>query len=105
MWIETWRICRSSFFEIRATVSNREVLATSRLSASVKVFAGRKLTDGILGEVAAAIRAEADRLVADGVLTERPDYLAAVVRRRLHVAFGARAVQQLSRELRDMDAL
>ena len=75
-------------FEIRATVSDREVLATSRLSASVKVFAGRELTDGILGEVAAAIRAEADRLVADGVLAERPDYLAAVVRRRLHVAFG-----------------
>ena len=70
-------------FEIRATVSDREVLATSRLSASVKVFAGRELTDGILGEVAAAIRAEADRLVADGELTERPDYLAAVVRRRL----------------------
>jgi hypothetical protein len=92
-------------FETTAKVSDREVLATARLTASVKVFAGRELTDGILGEVEAAICTEADRLVADGVLTERPDYLAAVVRRRLHVAFGTRAVQQLSRELREMDAI
>jgi hypothetical protein len=92
-------------FETRVKVSDREVLATARLSASVKVFAGRELTDGILGEVEAATCSEADRLVADGVLTARPDYLAALVRRRLHVAFGTRAVQQLSRELREMDAI
>jgi hypothetical protein len=42
-----------------------------------------------------------DRLIADGVLRERPDWLAVIVRRRLHVAFGTSAVQQLSRELKD----
>jgi hypothetical protein len=39
------------------------------------------------------------------VLPERPDWLAVIVRRRLYVAFGASAVQQLSRELREMGAL
>jgi hypothetical protein len=52
-----------------------------------------------------AIADEADRLVAEGVLRERPDWLAAIVSRRLYVAFGSRAVQQLSRELRRMRAV
>jgi len=92
-------------FETPAKVSDREVLAAARLSASVKVFAGREVTDDLLQEVHVAIREEADRLIADGVLKQRPDWLAVVVRRRLHVAFGAKAVQQLSRELRDMGAI
>jgi hypothetical protein len=92
-------------FETGAKVNDRDVLATARLTASVKVFAGREQTDSILCEVEAAICAEADRLVADGVLTARPDYLAALVRRRLHVTFGTRAVQQLSHEQREMDTI
>jgi hypothetical protein len=92
-------------FETGAKVNDRDVLATARLTASVKVFAGRDQTDSILCAVEAAICAEADRLVADGVLTVRPDYLADLVRRRLHVTFGTRAVQQLSHEQREMDTI
>ena len=89
-------------FETKATANDREILAAARLSARVKPFAGRQLTDAIVPEVEAAILDEADRLVAEGILKERPDWLAVVVRRRLHVAFGTQAVRQLSRELRDM---
>lgn len=96
---------QSLLFETKATVSDREVLAAARLSARVKVFAGREVTDDLVKEVDAAIRDEADRLTAEGVLKERLDWLAVVVRRRLHVAFGAKAVQQLSRELREMGAI
>jgi hypothetical protein len=67
----------------------------------VKAFAGKEITGDIVEQVEAAILDEADRLIAEGVLKERPDWLAVVVRRRLHVAFGAQAVQQLSRELRE----
>jgi hypothetical protein len=92
-------------FETRAKVTDREVLATARLNASVKAFAGRELSDDVLGEINQAVATEMDRLIADGVLRERPDWLAVIFRRRLYVAFGSRAVQQLSRELRDMDAI
>ncbi len=93
------------FFETPATVSDREVLATARLTARVKAFAGRELAEGIGAQINAAIADEAARLVAEGILPERPDWLAVIFRRRLHVAFGSRAVQQLSRELKRMGAL
>lgn len=89
------------FFETKASVSDREILATARLNACVKAFAGQELSDGVMERINAAVAEEADRLIAEGVLRRRPDWLAVIVRRRLHVAFGARAVQQLSRELRE----
>jgi hypothetical protein len=88
-------------FETKARVSDREILATARLNARVKEFAGREVTDDIVDQVGAAIAEEADRLIAEGVLRKRPDWLAVVVRRRLWVALGANAVHQLSRELRE----
>ena len=88
-------------FDRKARITDREVLATARLNARVKAFAGKEITGDIVEQVEAAILDEADRLIAEGVLKERPDWLAVVVRRRLHVAFGAQAVQQLSRELRE----
>lgn len=93
------------FFDTKAKVTDREVLATARLNASVKPFAGRPLTDDVMAEINQAVATEADKLVEEGVLKERPDWLAVIVRRRLYVAFGAKAVQQLSRELKAMDAL
>jgi len=89
-------------FETPAKVTDREVLATARLNACVKQFAGQILEDGIVDRINDAIADEADRLVADGVLHARPDWLAVLVSRRLYVAFGSDAVQQLSRELRRM---
>ncbi len=91
-------------FEDRATVTDREVLATARLNARVKAFAGHALSDDVLDRINAAVADESDRLVADGILRERPDWLAVIYRRRLYVAFGAKAVQQLSRDLRHMGA-
>jgi hypothetical protein len=88
-------------FETKPTVTDKEVLATARLNARVKAFAGKPITDDIVARVEAEIAEEADMLVAEGVLKTRPDWLAVVVRRRLHVAFGAKAVQQLSKELRE----
>jgi hypothetical protein len=93
------------FFETPAGMSDREVLATARLNARVKAFAGRELSDDIAEEINAAVADEADNLVREGVLTERPDWLAVIFRRRLYVAFGGRAVQQLSRDLKDMGAI
>ena len=92
-------------FETKAKITDREVLATARLNACVKPFAGQELADDVIDRINDAIADEADRLVADGVLTERPDWLAVLVSRRLYVAFGARAVQHLSRELRRMGAV
>lgn len=92
-------------FETKATVTDREVLATARLNARVKAFAGQELTDGVIDRINAAIADEAQRLIADGVLRERPDWLAAIVSRRLYVAFGSDAVQHLSRELKRMGAV
>jgi hypothetical protein len=92
-------------FETRATVGDREILATARLNASVKAFAGQELTDDVIGRINHAIADEADRLIEEGVLCERPDWLAVIFRRRLYVAFGGGAVQQLSRDLKDMGAL
>jgi hypothetical protein len=89
------------FFETRSKVSEREVLAAARLNACVKAFAGRELSPDVIDQVNEAVADEMDRLIADGVLRERPDWLAVIVRRRLHVAFGTSAVQQLSRELKD----
>ncbi len=93
------------FFETPAKVSDREVLATARLNARVRAFAGRELTETVMEQINTAVAEEADRLVAEGVLRERPDWLAVIVRRRLHVAFGTRAVQQLSRELKRLGAV
>jgi hypothetical protein len=92
-------------FETPSKVSDREVLATARLNACVKGFAGRTLSDDVMDEINQAIADEADRLIAERVLRRRPDWLAVIVRRRLYVAFGSSAVQQLSRDLRDMGAL
>ena len=92
-------------FETKAKVSDREVLATARLNASVRPFAGQELTEDVIDRINVAIADEADRLVADGVLRERPDWLAAIVSRRLYVAFGSKAVQHLSRELKRLGAV
>jgi hypothetical protein len=92
-------------FGTQAKISDREVLATARLNACVKAFAGRELSDDIVKQINGAVGDEADRLVEEGVLRERPDWLAVIFRRRLYVAFGTSAVQQLSRELRDMGAV
>ena len=88
-------------FQDKARVSDRELLVTARLNARVRQFAGSELTEDITDQVNAAIAEEMDLLIAEGKLRERPDWLAVLVRRRLHVAFGASAVRQLSRELRD----
>lgn len=92
-------------FETPAKMSDREVLATARLNARVKVFAGQEIADDVIVRINEAITDEADRLIAEGVLRERPDWLAALVSRRLYVAFGSQAVQHLSRELRRMGAV
>jgi hypothetical protein len=92
-------------FETPAKVSDREVLATARLNARVKAFAGQQLADDVIDRINEAIADEADRLIAEGVLRERPDWLAAIVSRRLFVAFGSEAVQHLSRELKRMGAV
>jgi hypothetical protein len=92
-------------FEDKAKVSDREVLATARLNARVKTFMGHELADDVLERINEAIADEADRLIAEGVLHERPDWLAAIVSRRLYVAFGNSAVHHLSRELRRMGAV
>jgi hypothetical protein len=80
-------------------------LATARLSARAKAFAGCELSDDLVRRINEAIADEAAQLIADGVLPERPDWLAVIFRRRLYVAFGSRAVQQLCRELKQMGAV
>jgi hypothetical protein len=92
-------------FETQAKVTDKEVLAAARLSARVKAFAGRELSDDIIGLINEAVAEETDQLIVEGVLLERPDWLAVIVHRRLYVAFGSRAVQQLSRELKQMGAI
>jgi hypothetical protein len=92
------------FFETRAQVTDKEILATARLNARVKAFAGRELSDDIVERINEAVADEAEQLIAEGILPGRPDWLAVIVRRRLYVAFGSRAVQQLSRELKQMGA-
>ncbi len=89
-------------FETRATVTDREILATARLNARVKAFAGRELSDDIVERINEAVADETAKIIAEGVLREKPDWLAVIVRRRLYVAFGSSAVQQLSRELKQM---
>lgn len=91
-------------FETKARVTDREILATARLNARVKAFAGQVLDDDVMDRINAAIGDEMDQLVADGVLRQRADWLAVLVSRRLHVAFGSSAVQQLCRELKEMGA-
>ena len=92
-------------FETQSKVTDREILATARLNARVKAFAGRELSDDIVEQINEAVADETDLLIAEGVLRERPDWLAVIVRRRLYVAFGTGAVQQLSRELKQMGAV
>ena len=93
------------FFGTRSKVTDREVLATARLNARVKAFAGHQLGDGVLQQINDAIADEVNRLIAEGVLREKPDWLAVILQRRLYVAFGASAVQQLSRDLKRMGAV
>jgi hypothetical protein len=102
---ETMVDLQKMLFETKATVSDREVLATARLNACVKAFAGHTVSDDVVDQINAAVADEADKLIAEGVLRERPDWLAVIVRRRLYVAFGRSAVQQLSRDLKDMGAV
>ncbi len=90
-------------FEMPAQVSDREVLATARLNARVRVFAGHEINEETIGQINRAVADEMDRLIGDGVLAVKPDWLAVFVRRRLHVAFGTDAVIQLSRELKAMN--
>jgi hypothetical protein len=92
-------------FETKSKVTDKEVLATARLNARVKAFAGRELSDDLIERINEAVADEADQLIADGVLPNRPDWLAVIFRRRLYVAFGSRAVQQLSRELKQSGAM
>ena len=92
-------------FGTRARVTDREILATARLNARVKAFAGHELSDDIVQRINEAVAEEADQLIAEGVLPDRPDWLAVIFRRRLYVAFGSGAVQQLSRELKQMGAI
>ena len=92
-------------FDTKSRVTDREVLATARLNAAVKPFAGRALSDEIIDEINQAVADEADRLIAERILATRPDWLAVIVRRRLYVAFGSSAVQQLSRDLKQMGAI
>jgi hypothetical protein len=92
-------------FDTPAQVTDKEILATARLNARVRAFAGRELCEDIVERINEAVADETDRLVAEGVLPARPDWLAVIVRRRLYVAFGSSAVQQLSRELKQMGAL
>ena len=92
-------------FETPTKVGDREILAAARLNASVKAFAGKELSDDVIGQINHAVSGEVDRLIQEGVLSERPDWLAVIVRQRLYVAFGSSAVQQLSRDLKDMGAL
>jgi hypothetical protein len=89
-------------FENPARVTDKDVLATARLNARVKAFAGHELSNDILERINDAVADETSQLIAEGVLQEKPDWLAVIVRRRLYVAFGSGAVQQLSRELRQM---
>lgn len=92
-------------FETPAKVGDREVLATARLNACVKAFAGRELSDEVMHQINQDIADEMDRLISEGILRERPAWLAVFVRRRLYVAFGASAVQQLSRDLKDAGSI
>ncbi|MGE0415701.1 MAG: hypothetical protein AB7O80_02755 [Acetobacteraceae bacterium] len=94
---------RKMLFETPATVTDREVLATARLNARVRTFAGREITDQTIDQINRAVADEMDHLIADGVLIDRPDWLAVIVRRRLHVAFGTEAVLRLTRELKGID--
>ena len=93
------------FFETRSKVGDKQILVAARLNASVKAFAGEELSDDVIERINHAISSEVDQLIEDGVLYERLDWLAVIVRRRLYVAFGSSAVQRLSRDLKDMGAL
>jgi hypothetical protein len=92
-------------FETKARVSDTEILAAARLNACVRTFAGHELSDDLIERINEAVSNEATQLIAEGVLREKPDWLAVIVRRRLHVAFGSQAVQQLCRDLRDAGAV
>ncbi len=92
-------------FETRTQVTDKEILATARLNARVKAFAGRELSDDIVERINEAVADEADQAHSGKVCCrDRPDWLAVIVRRRLYVAFGSSTVQHLSRELKQMGA-
>jgi hypothetical protein len=93
------------FFETPAKISDREAHATARLNTRVREFLGKELDEDIIDRINQAVAEESDKLIADGILNKRPDWLAVLFRRRLHVAFGSSAVQQLSRELREKGAI
>jgi hypothetical protein len=93
------------FFEDKARVSDREVLVTSRLNNCLRPFIGQLPNEDTFAEVKGAIVAEMDRMIDEGLMTRHLDWLAAVVGRRLYVAYGAKAVQKLSAELKDKGAV
>jgi hypothetical protein len=61
------------FFETRAQITDKEILATARLNARVRAFAGRELSDGIVEQINEAVADEAEQLIAEGILPGRPD--------------------------------
>lgn len=93
------------FFDEKSRITDRELLVTARLNTVVRQFAGQELTDDVTERINAAIATEMDTLIAEGKLRERPDWLAVLVKRRLHVAFGSKAVHRLCRELREQGAV
>ena len=93
------------FFEDKARVSDREVLVTSRLNNCLRPFIGQLPNEDTFSEVKGAIVAEMDRMIDEGLMTRHLDWLAALVGRRLYVAYGAKAVQKLSAELKDKGAV
>lgn len=88
------------FFEDKARVTDREVLATARLNACVRAFMGQGITEDTVTRINQAVADESAKLVAEGILPKPPDWLATLVGRRLWVAFGTDAVIQLSKELK-----
>lgn len=71
-------------FEARTHVTDREILATARLNARVKVFAGHELSDDVIDRINEAVAEEVDQPILEGVLPGQPDWLAVIVRRRLY---------------------
>ena len=58
-------------FETRAQVTDKEILATARRNARVKVFAGRELSGDIVDRINEAVADGADQLIVECVLPGR----------------------------------
>ena len=70
------------------------------MTAVLKPFMETETSDVIPPGIEAAVLGEFDRLVREGVIDRRPDWLAVLHGGRLNVAFGTEAVIGLSRELK-----